>query len=69
MAFRQRLGLSFPVLLDPDQEVAADYQTYRFPESLVIGRDGRVIERYVGPKDWDAPSYLDHLRKLIAASS
>ena len=67
--FRERLGLSFPILLDPDQRVAADYQTYRFPESLVIDRDGRVIERYIGPKDWDAPSYLDRLQKLIAASS
>ena len=28
----------------------ARYQTFRFPESLLIGRDGVILERYIGPK-------------------
>ena len=63
--FRERLGLSFPILLDPDQEMARAYQTFRFPESLLIGADGVVVERYVGSKEWDAPAYVERIRRLL----
>jgi hypothetical protein len=26
-----------------------------------------VVERYVGPKDWDAAAYIARLRKIIDA--
>jgi hypothetical protein len=38
------------------------YQTYRYPETLLIGRDGVVVERYVGPREWDSPLYEARLR-------
>jgi peroxiredoxin len=64
--FADRLGLSFPIVMDPTKEVASAYQTYRFPESLLVGRDGVVVERYVGPKEWDADAYLNRIRRLLA---
>ena len=63
--FRDRLGLSFPILLDPTQDTARRYQTFKFPESLLIGPDGVVIERYIGSKDWDAPAYVNRIRRLL----
>jgi peroxiredoxin len=63
--FRERFRLTFPILWDPDKRVANTYQTYRYPETLLIGRDGVVIERYVGPRDWDSPLYEARIRKLI----
>jgi thiol-disulfide isomerase/thioredoxin len=66
-AFRKRLGLSFPILLDPDEAVAHRYQTTGFPESLLIDAEGRVVERYVGPRAWDDPLYLERIRSLIDA--
>ena len=66
--FVNRMGLTFPVLLDTDQAVARSYQTFRFPETLLIGRDGVVVERYVGPKEWDAAPYVARLRELLAPS-
>jgi peroxiredoxin len=65
-AFRDRLGLGFTILRDPEKQAATAYQTYRFPESWLIGRDGNVVARYIGPRDWDGPTYLERLRKLIA---
>jgi peroxiredoxin len=65
--FHERLSLSFPVLLDPEKRVAREYQTFRFPETFLIGPDGVVVERYIGPKDWDAPAYVERLRKLLEA--
>jgi len=65
--FRDRLGISFPILLDPDQRVSHAWQTFRFPETLLVDADGSVVERYVGPKEWDAAAYIDRIRRLVAA--
>ena len=67
--FAARLGLSFPVLRDVDKAVAREYQTFRFPESFLVDREGVVVERYIGPKDWDAPSYVDRVRRLLAETA
>ena len=56
LRFRERLGLGFTLLLDADQRVARRYQTFRFPETLLIGRDGVILERYVGPRSGTRPS-------------
>jgi peroxiredoxin len=68
-AFRDRLALSFPILLDPQKEISRRYQTFRYPESFLIGRDGVVIERYVGPRAWDEPLYMQRIRELISATA
>ncbi len=65
IAFRDRLQLGFPIARDADKQVAERYQTFRFPETLLIDRSGTVVERYVGPKDWDNPAYLERLRRLV----
>ena len=64
--FRERLGISFPIALDPSQEVARLYQTRGFPESLLVDRDGIVIERYVGPREWNI--YRERIRALLRGS-
>ncbi|MCH7866326.1 MAG: TlpA family protein disulfide reductase [Myxococcales bacterium] len=66
--FRQRLGVSFPILLDPHQEVSRRYQTTGFPESLLIDRDGMIVERYIGPREWDHATYAKRIRKLLKKS-
>jgi peroxiredoxin len=64
-AFQQRLGLSFPILLDPQRSASNLYQTFRYPESFLIDRNGVVVERYVGPRDWDDPLYVERIRNLL----
>jgi peroxiredoxin len=63
--FTARLGLTFPVLLDPEKRVSDAYQSYRFPESYLIDREGVLVARYIGPRDWDAPAYSDRIRRLL----
>ena len=64
-AFQERYRLSFPILLDLDQAVYGSYQTMGVPESLLVDREGRIVERYVGPREWDAVEYKDRIRELI----
>ena len=63
--FAARLGLTFPILLDSEKRVAEAYQSHRFPESYLIDRQGVLVARYIGPRDWDAPAYVDRIRRLL----
>jgi peroxiredoxin len=65
--FRERLAISFPILMDPTQEAARAYQTAGFPESLLIDASGRIVERYVGPRAWDDAVYVRRVRDLLAS--
>jgi peroxiredoxin len=67
--FRERLALTFPILLDPEKRSASAYQTFRFPESWLVDREGVVVARYVGPREWDDPLYVERIRRLMAAPS
>lgn len=63
--FRERLALSFPILLDPEKRASAAYQTHRYPESYLIDRDGTLVSRFIGPREWDAEAYVNRIRRLL----
>ena len=48
-------GLGFPVVLDPQAELAKRYGVTAFPTTLLIGPDGRIRWRVVGEVDWAGP--------------
>ena len=56
--------MPFTMLLDRDQSVAGAYGTRKFPESYVIGREGQLLYKVVGARDWDATA----ARKLLELS-
>jgi thiol-disulfide isomerase/thioredoxin len=64
-AFVERYALTFPILVDPGKRVATAYQTMGVPESLLVDPEGRVVERYVGPREWDAPEYVARIEALL----
>lgn len=65
--FVRDLGLTFPVLIDPEHQVGDRYRVWGYPESFLIDREGRVVERIIGPRDWTAPAQIAALEALLAA--
>jgi peroxiredoxin len=63
--FVQQLQLDFPILLDPEQRVYRAYQAYGVPETFLIDAQGRVVERFIGPKNWDDERYERAIRQLL----
>jgi peroxiredoxin len=53
--FTSELGLSFPVLLDEDGQVATRYRVRALPTTVLIDRQGRVLGRAVGAREWWNP--------------
>lgn len=48
-------GSPLTVLLDEGQQVAARFGVSKFPESLLIDRDGRILYYVVSDRDWASP--------------
>jgi peroxiredoxin len=65
--FLKKYGLSFPVLLDVKSQIQKLYGTTGVPESFIIDKAGRLVEKVVGPRDWAHPNVLAMFERLMAA--
>ena len=65
--FVEEHALRFLVLHDLGKRVSRRYEVYQFPETWLIGRDGRLVSRIVGARDWAAPASLQVFRRLLDA--
>jgi len=63
-AFLQGLGLGLPVLLDEDKDVSDRFMVRGLPTTVVIGKDGQVAGRAVGPREWDGPEAVALVQAL-----
>jgi peroxiredoxin len=50
--FAQTLNLTFPLLLDADGRINAQYGVIALPTTFVIARDGRAIAMATGAREW-----------------
>lgn len=63
--FFEKLPAQLTVGWDRGGEVASQYGTYRLPESYLISPDGKVIKRYIGPRDWVNPKVVSEIRQYL----
>ncbi|MEX0980194.1 MAG: TlpA disulfide reductase family protein, partial [Gemmatimonadota bacterium] len=63
-AFADSLGLTFPILHNPDGSIQRTYQTTGVPESFVIGKNGVIYRKVAGATEWDDPRYVELIRRL-----
>ena len=66
--FVRRLNLSYPILLDPQSEVAERYEVSGLPVSFLIDGEGRLIGRLVGSREWDSPEGVSLIEELLGLS-
>ena len=63
--FAAEMGLDFPVLIDRFGSVMADYNVVMLPTTVVVGRDGRVVGRAVGERDFGGEAAFGFFSALI----
>ncbi|MDP6478058.1 MAG: TlpA disulfide reductase family protein [Nitrospinaceae bacterium] len=67
--FVKKYNLTFPVLLDPDSEVAKkDYKTTGVPETFVVDKNGIIVHKAIGPRDWATNDTIEAFAQLIQRS-
>ena len=63
--FFQKHELSFPALLDQNGSVFRDYLVAGMPTTYLIDRDGTLLARGVGGRDWTRAEALQLIQQLI----
>lgn len=63
--FVERLGLTFPVVVDPTGDTERRFDTEYLPTTFLIDREGRIRVREVGGRFWDQEPYLDMVESLL----
>lgn len=64
-AFLEKNPYTFPVLYDNKGVVQQLYSVFKFPESFIIGKDGKIVQKVVGSIDWASPGALDFFNSLM----
>jgi peroxiredoxin len=63
--YRRNLGLTFPILLDPDMSTAGAWRVTGIPATFVIKPGGEVAGMAVGAREWDSPEMRALLEPML----
>ncbi len=64
--YAKDLGLTFPLVLDPEGDISRSYGVIGIPTTILIGRDGRTAALAVGPRDWGSADARAVIQALLA---
>jgi peroxiredoxin len=62
--FLRRFSPSFQTARDPDEGIANSYGTYQYPETYVIDRNGKVVQKVIGSRNWMDPDNISSIQSL-----
>jgi len=55
---------SFPVLFDTEKKVQNLYGVDKFPETFVVGKNGKVLDHIIGAREWSHPDMVNYFKEL-----
>lgn len=64
-----KVRLTFPILLDTENEVGSTYQTVKYPESFIVDREGNVSKIIIGRLTELDFQLISHLVDLNTSST
>src|ERR1035438_872215 len=50
---------------DPSQDINREYGTVQFPESYIIDRNGKVVEKIISSTNWMDEQMVSHVQSLL----
>lgn len=66
--FVKSMDLTFPVLVDSWGQTDKRYKLMGVPETYIIGRDGVLREKVIGPRDWTRKENLTVIDELLKST-
>jgi cytochrome c biogenesis protein CcmG, thiol:disulfide interchange protein DsbE len=63
--FLEQRKLSFLVARDEKADIPTQYGTFKWPETYVIDRSGRVVLKHIGPRNWMNPEIIREVKSLL----
>ena len=65
--FAQEHKLTFEILLDQEGKMGEAFNVRSIPTTYILGRNGQLLGRVMGARDWDDSDFVALFRKLINA--
>ncbi|MBM3745461.1 MAG: TlpA family protein disulfide reductase [Acidobacteria bacterium] len=69
-AYRRLLDkrkVAFLTARDPEARVSASFGTYKYPETYLIDRNGKVVQKIIGAADWSDAAMANQIKALLAS--
>jgi peroxiredoxin len=63
--FMKKHKLSFPTLMDPKGTIKSMYGVTGIPESFIIDKQGVLVGKIIGPRDWATQEVFGFFQDLI----
>jgi cytochrome c biogenesis protein CcmG, thiol:disulfide interchange protein DsbE len=63
--FVDAMGLTFQVLHDPKRSIEDLFLVQGLPTTFVIDKKGRIDQKVVGAREWDAPNYIKYFSAML----
>jgi peroxiredoxin len=67
--FIAKYGINFDTYDDPDADVSTSYGTFQIPETYIIDKSGKVVEKIISnpstAQGFMDPEFLNHVSKML----
>jgi cytochrome c biogenesis protein CcmG/thiol:disulfide interchange protein DsbE len=63
--FLAKFRVSYLTVRDPSKDTKSKYGTIQIPESYLIDRNGRVVEKIVSETNWSSEQMIQHVQSLL----
>ena len=64
--FIEKNQYTFPVLVDPKSETLDVFELTGIPTTFVIDKQGRMLGKAIGPRNWNSEEIVSYLTQLIS---
>lgn len=64
-SFAAKHGITMPILNDRSNAVGPRYGITGIPETFIIGKEGILLDKFIGPDEWDSPANTEMMMKYI----
>lgn len=63
--FLKKAGVQFLTARDPEKKVSRSYGTFKYPETYFIDKQGKIVQKIVGARDWTDPQLIADVGQLL----
>jgi peroxiredoxin len=67
--FANNFGLTFEILHDPTGNIEAKYQTTGYPMTFIIGPEGTIRRKWLGPDNWTSQGNRALIAQLLGVET
>jgi cytochrome c biogenesis protein CcmG/thiol:disulfide interchange protein DsbE len=59
--------VAFLTARDPEARISSRYGTFKYPETYLIDRNGKVVQKIIGPANWTDAGMINQVKALLSS--